>query len=134
MVQVIDTSVAIKWFVKESGHESSLLVLERLLANPGIFAVPELFYFELIHVFNRLIPQPRKNHRDILHKVLNIPLTRFAMSVELANEVENFQKLGLSGYDASYVGFAKMLKGTWLTFDQKAHSKIEHLGLSHVLE
>lgn len=133
MVQIVDASVAIKWFVKESGTELALEILEKIINNPKNFAVPELFYFELAHVFRRVIPTPSEKQLELLTETLNLGVYRFSMTTELLKELGTFQDLGLSGYDAAYVGLAKITKGRWLTFDRKAHALIEHLHLSELL-
>lgn len=134
MVRIIDTSVAIKWFVLEQKRETALSVLEDLFKNPSRFAVPEVFFFELSHVFNRLIPHPSKEQLELLKSFLHIGLNRFSMTSELQESIRWIQGLGLSGYDAAYVAIAKIIKGQWITFDAKAHQKIRHLGLSLLLE
>ena len=55
------------------------------------------------------------------------------MSPELLFETVFFQERGLSGYDGSYAALAKQLSGTWITFDKKAHQKIEQYKLSQYL-
>ena len=69
MVEVIDASVAIKWFINEGGHEKALSILEKVLVKPSDFAVPELFYFELSHTFNRLIPSPTEKQIEQMNFV-----------------------------------------------------------------
>ena len=133
MVTVIDASVAIKWFVREEGFERAMEILKELLSTPKKFAVPELFYFELVNVFNRLIPAPSKTQEELLAAIINIGINRFSMTSELAAETKNIQRLGLSGYDGAYLALAKLLKGRWVTFDQEAHNAISHLGLSECL-
>jgi predicted nucleic acid-binding protein len=133
MVQVIDTSIAIKWFVREEGQDAAFQILEKMLTSPGHFAVPELFYFELANVFNRLIPHPNPGQLEVFDQLINLGIHRFVMTSELAKEIRIFQKMGLSGYDATYVGLAKILKGVWLSFDKTAHRKIAHLKLSRLL-
>lgn len=133
MVRVIDSSVALKWFLDEPGRDRALAVLAEVLRDPEGFAVPELFFFELAHVFNRLIPEPTKNQLELLDQLTLIGIPRFSMTAELLREVRRFQRMGLSGYDGAYVGLAKMLKGRWITFDQKAHAQISSLGLSGTL-
>jgi len=132
MAEVIDSSVAIKWFVEEEGRQAALDVLSRVIANPEEFYVPELFYFELAHVLNKMIDQ-QAPQRALYEHVLEFGINRMPMSSELFFVVSHFQTLGLSGYDASYVALAKAISGTWLTFDAKAHKKIEHLQLSRCL-
>jgi predicted nucleic acid-binding protein len=133
MVQVIDASVAIKWFIQEKGRESAFQVFEKMLKAPGDFAVPELFYFELSHVFNRLIPHPNPGQLEVFHQVLHLGIHRFAMTSELLDQIRFFQKKGLSGYDAAYLGLAKILKGVWLSFDKIAHRRVASFKLSQLL-
>lgn len=130
MVKVIDASVAVKWFVEEDGRDSALAVLEKVLKTPQQFAVPELFYFELANILNRLFPKPSELQSSLLDQLLNIGIARFSMNSELLAGIRDFQGLGLSGYDAAYVALAKSLEGQWLTFDYKAHKSIEKLKLS----
>jgi predicted nucleic acid-binding protein len=133
MVAVIDASVAIKFFVHETGSQEALKIWADLLEKPARFAVPELFFFELMHVFNRLIPDPSHNQLKVLNTLLDCGVARFAMTVALAARVRKLQKKGLSGYDAAYVALAQELSGTWLTCDAKAHCKVKELGVSRLL-
>ncbi len=134
MVRVVDSSVALKWFLLEEGRDQALSLLEELLAGPAGFAVPELFYFELAHAFHRSIPDPSPLQIDLLQQVLILGIQRFAMTPALLNEMRTLQRLGLSGYDAAYVALAKLLEGRWVTFDRKTHERIAHLGLSQALQ
>jgi len=133
MVRVIDASVALKWFLLEEGRDRALVLLEELLMDPAGFAVPELFYFELAHVFNRAVPEPSPMQSELLHQVMVLGIQRFAMTPALLNEVRGIQRLGLSGYDAAYVGLAKLIEGQWVTCDRRAHARIAHLSLSQAL-
>jgi predicted nucleic acid-binding protein len=133
MVRVIDASVALKWFLLEEGRDRALTLLEELLAAPDAFAVPELFYFELAHVLHRAVPDPTPLQSELLQQVLVLGIQRFAMTPALLNEMRGLQREGLSGYDAAYVGLAKILEGRWVTFDRKAHERIAPLGLSQAL-
>ncbi|MBI2339413.1 MAG: type II toxin-antitoxin system VapC family toxin [Deltaproteobacteria bacterium] len=133
MVPIIDASVAIKWFVEEKGRESALEILQNILESPQTHAVPELFYFELANAFNRLVPVPNEGQLKLMDQVLVLALRRFSMTGELFDLTRKYQRMGLSGYDASYVALAKMLKGIWLTFDETAHRKIAPLKISRLL-
>ena len=131
MVRVIDASVALKWFVDEPGTNQALTILQEVIDTPSSFAVPELFYFELVHVFHRLVPRPSDVQRTLLEQVCLFGLERFSMTPELLRETHLLQRVGLSGYDAAYAGLAKLLKGKWVTFDSKAHRLLasQHLSL-----
>lgn len=52
------------------------------------------------------------------------------MTSELYELQTQLQNSGLSDYDAAYVAVAKMLKGKWITFDEKAHKTIQKMQLS----
>lgn len=133
MVRVIDCSVAIKWFIPEKGRERALAVLRELLDAPEDFAVPELFYFELVHVLSNTLREVHSEHHQLFDQLLLLGVPRFSMTPDLLSETLVFRKLGLSGYDSAYVALAKLTKGKWVTFDRKAHQRIQNLHLSELL-
>lgn len=133
MAEVVDASVAIKWFIDEEGRDQALEVLHHLIAKPDAFFVPELFYFELAHILPKLIAVgTREMH--LFEQLLVLPVGRMPMNNKIFLTSQKFQALGLSGYDAAYLAVADIIGGMWLTFDKKAHSKVEHLGLSRCLQ
>ena len=132
MVEVIDSSVAIKWFVLEDGRIAALEILQKLLTKPEDFFVPELFYFELLHVLYKVVgKEERQQH--LLHKIIDLPIGRMPMNKKILTSSLKYQVLGLSGYDAAYVAVAEIVEGQWLTYDKKAHDQIAHLALSRCL-
>jgi len=133
MVRVIDASVAIKWFVQEPGSNRALDILKEVLEKPERFVVPELFFFELANIVNRLFPKLSELQQNLLNQLLNLGIQRFSMSAELLDGIKLFQANGLSGYDAAYVALAKSVNGKWITFDKKAHVMIKKFELSEVL-
>ena len=134
MVKVIDASVAIKWFVEEDGREAALEILSQVIDKPEEFCVPELFYFELAHVLNRVLGKLNDSQKHLYESILHLGIQRFRMNPELHLSICEFQAIGLSGYDAAYVAVAKQISGTWLTFDAKAHKIIKSFGLSYCLQ
>ena len=120
MIWILDASVAVKWFVDEEHSDKALEILEDILDHPTNYAIPELFFFEL-------------NHKDLLDILANIGFNRFSVTPEYLEEIHRFQKMGISGYDASYLGLAALLKGKWLTFDEAAHKKVIKLGISKLV-
>ncbi|HXK60957.1 MAG TPA: hypothetical protein PLP42_13795 [Acidobacteriota bacterium] len=78
MVRIIDASIGIKWFVEEKGRETALGLLANVLAKPSNFAVRELFFFELIHVFHRVLPNANDTQLALLEKVLILGIPRFS--------------------------------------------------------
>jgi predicted nucleic acid-binding protein len=133
MIWVIDASVAVRWFLKEEHHPGSDAVLRRLIDQPGNFAVPELFCFEVFSVLCRIHPQVSNVFINGLMPLITNGLLRYPMTESLATHAVAFTEKGLTGYDACYAALARELNGTWLTFDQKAHRAIKQQGLSHDL-
>jgi hypothetical protein len=50
MLTIIDTSVAVKWFVSdgEPKRKEALIVLDTICCEPHRYAVPELFFNEML--------------------------------------------------------------------------------------
>lgn len=124
MIWILDASVALKWFIEEERHPHADAVLQRIVERPGQFVVPELFAFEVFAVLQRVHPSGQKVFEEGLLPLLQGGLLREPMTEKLARSAERFVRLGLTGYDACYAGLARHLKGTWLTFDGKAHTAI----------
>jgi len=133
MIWVLDASVAIRWFLEEEADERADLVLERIVQHPGQFAVPELFAFETFAVLQRLHADPLRAFQHGILPLLQAGLFRQPMTRELAFDADRFVQLGLTGYDACYAALAESLEGVWLTFDEKAHRRIQDLDLSCLL-
>jgi len=133
MIWIIDASVALRWFLKNEVHPNAEAVLFRLLENPHLFAVPELFTFEVYAVLCRLHPQGSNVYLKGVIPLINSGIFRQPMTENIVRQSYPFTEKGLSGYDACYAALAKELQGTWLTFDEKAHRCIAEDQISHVL-
>jgi predicted nucleic acid-binding protein len=124
VIWVLDASVAVRWFIEEENHPNADEVLRRILEEPGRFAVPELFAFEVFSVLLRVHP---KGLDAFVHGVLPLlqsGILRYPMTEALATKAHRFGQRGLTGYDACYVALAQKLDGRWITFDSKAHQAI----------
>jgi predicted nucleic acid-binding protein len=133
MIWVIDASVAIRWFVEEETHPLADLILEKLIDEPVLFAVPELFCFEVYSVLLRVHPLGLKVFREGVIPLLLAGLFRQPMTEKLSRLAYRYVQRGLTGYDACYAALARDLKGVWLTFDQKAHQSIQREHVSWFL-
>lgn len=118
---VLDASVAISRLIEEEQQENAALVLRRLLADPELFAVPELFPYELFSVLHRLHPRAGFAYEEIILPILAGGLLRYPMTPEIARKAGRYLTLGLTEYDACYAAVAEELEARWLTFDRKAH-------------
>jgi predicted nucleic acid-binding protein len=133
MIWVVDASVALRWYLEDEAHDSADKVLKAVVEYPSRFAVPELFAFEVYAVLQRLHPNGLQAFRKGIIPLLQGGLLRHPMTDNLAVKTNRFVKKGLTGYDACYAALALDLKGSWLTFDKKAHLLIKKDGVSCLL-
>ena len=134
MIWVIDASVALRWLIKEETHVRADEVLEKLIDDPGRFAVPELFAYEVFSVLLRVHSRGLWAFRKGIIPILQMGIFRQPMTETVAVKANRFVKLGLTGYDACYAALAQDLKGVWLTYDKKAHELIRDQKISCLLE
>ncbi len=133
MTFVLDASVALRWLLASDPEPDADAVMERVIAEPKQFAVPELFPFECFSVLARLHRNAEKAWRVGIEPVLNSGVQRQPFTDKLASAALPFVKRGLTGYDASYAALAALTKGTWLTYDKQAHQRIKNDGVSFLL-
>ena len=117
---VLDASVAIKWFLKEKETEEAVRIVDCILLGKDLFAVPELFYFEVFTVVMRRHQDPKRWANTGMRWLLNLPLEHVPMTAELSTAMADFTNQGLSGYDAAYAALALRHHGKWLTYDHRA--------------
>jgi len=122
--------VAVRWYVKGTEHPNADLILEKLLKEPELFAVPELFPYEMLSVLYRHHPGAQKIFDKDINRILHSGILRYPMTENIYTRADRFIQPGITGYDAVYIALAEELEGTWLTFDAKAHNKIASENLS----
>ncbi|RLB13499.1 MAG: hypothetical protein DRG63_10110 [Deltaproteobacteria bacterium] len=133
MIWVIDASVAVRWFLEDETDANADAVLRKVVEEPRLFAVPELFSFEVYAVLQRLHPEGFKAFRKGIIPILQGGILRHPMTERLAKRADKFVRKGLTGYDACYAALAEDLKGLWLTFDKRAHQRIGDNSISHLI-
>ncbi|HXW60734.1 MAG TPA: type II toxin-antitoxin system VapC family toxin [Myxococcota bacterium] len=132
--KIVDASVAIKWFlVNEEKREEALNLLDEIQSAPHYFAVPELFFNEMLAVFCKAESEASKIKR-YLYAIENLGFHRLGNGSELLNTAAEIAvKYKLSAYDAVYAASAKVMDGLWITADLKAHKRIARLKISQAL-
>jgi len=133
MIWVIDASVAVRWFLIDEADTAADSVLREVIDKPELFAVPELFSFEVLAVLCRIHPRGASVFREGVLPLLSGGVLRHPMTESLARQAEPFLSQGLTGCDACYPALARELQGCWLTYDRRAHKRIRRLGVSHLL-
>lgn len=134
MIEVLDVSVAAKWFAPDGDDNDALAeaILRQFVARPRRFLVPELFSYELLAVLCRRMKQARDvqaamdrtGRLGLRHVRLDARLLRRATRLAFDHR--------LTGYDACYAALALEMGGTWVTFDVAAHERLAPLGISRV--
>ena len=133
-MKIIDASVALKWFVHEpSGQAAADKILQEVESDPRSFAVPDLFFAEMLHILCRVFRDESKV-KEALTLLETLGFERVGLGHELMQlAAETSLKHKVTGYDAVYIATAKLLDGQWFTFDRQAHQKIIDLNLSTIL-
>lgn len=133
-ISVIDASIAVKWFLTDDlDRESTIEILERIRREPEKFAVPELFYSEMLSVLCRLVSNSSvvKSHFEALEQ---LGIERIGQGrLLMMRTIDIAQGYKLTGYDAIYAATAELCGGIWFTADAKTHRKIASLKISKLL-
>lgn len=124
MRYVLDASVALRWYLQEERSESADAVHHRIVEEPALFAVPELFGYEVFSVLHHVHPRPWETFREGILPFLQSGILRYPLTEAVAHKAARFAGLGLTGYDAMYAALAEELGACWLTFDAGAHARI----------
>lgn len=134
-LQILDASVAIKWFLAdEPGREEALAILDDVCDHPTHFAVPELFFNEMLAVLARLVGSNTVELHGYLDALQDLGFERIGNGRELlAAAAELACGYGLTGYDSIYAASARLVGGHWVTADAKAHKRIQRLRISRVV-
>lgn len=130
MRYVIDTSVTLAWFLESVDAPHAELVLKKMVDTPQLFAVPELFLYEVFSVLHRHHPYPQDIFEKDVDRLIRSGILRYPMTPNISMRAERFVLRGLTGYDSVYAALAEELKGKWLTLDKKAHGMIKDEKLS----
>ncbi|MBI4366491.1 MAG: type II toxin-antitoxin system VapC family toxin [Deltaproteobacteria bacterium] len=133
-IRIIDASVAIKWFVKqEEGADRALCLLDEIRVSVDAFAVPELFFDEMLHVLCKILPTEALV-QSYMEALQDLGLHRLGNGRQtIATAIRLAKRHHLSGYDAVYAANAQLVQGVWITADAEAHGKIAPLKISCLL-
>lgn len=122
---ILDASVAVKFFVQEDiGSEAATSVLDEIKDHPRRFAVPELFFCEMLSALCRLT-RDECQVSEHMNALQDLGLERIGHGRDLIKRAAQIScRYHLRGYDAIYLATAELCHGTWLTADAKAIHQI----------
>ncbi len=117
-MQVVDASVAAKWFFVESGDQEA----RELALSGGALIAPDLIVPEVCNVAWRKVVEKEITVERALGIALQLPslLNRLIPAAELApRAVELATKLRHPIYDCFYLALAEIAEGELVTADRK---------------
>lgn len=123
---ILDASIAVKWFFSNEPNENiAKTVLGRLIDNPDIFCVPDLFYLEVSAVLTRKSGRDQEFCNTALEKLYQLGIRTVPTGQELLQKaITSSCELDISVYDMVYLVTAEFMKAKWLTADEKAVKKV----------
>ena len=101
---VLDTSVAVAWYLEEVFSASARVWQERLLSGKVVLIVPSLHYWEFANVLRTLVQRrelPETLAREIYELPMDAPLER--VEPEEKGVLDIALHYGATAYDAVYI-------------------------------
>ncbi len=130
---VLDTSVAVAWYLEEVFSASARVWQERLLSGKVVLLVPSLHYWEFANVLRTLVHRrelPETLAREIYELHMDAPLERVEPKEKGVLDIA--LQYGATAYDAVYISLclskdiplitAEKTTTTWVT---KLRDRIE---------
>ena len=131
---VLDTSVAIAWYLPETFTPEARRWQTRLLAGDDRFVVPRLHYWEMANVLRTSVVRGRLTDslaREIWSLHLEAPLEIREPSA--AGVLERALELGATAYDAVFIELALSLDLSLVTAERVSRPWVVKLGTRAVV-
>lgn len=121
---VIDTSVAVKWFIKESGSQKAVKLLEDYKDKRIKILVPQIISLELVNALYFAARFEGKILKEALKSFYRLNLSLAPLNELFLQESSLFmQKFNIGIYDALFIALAEKEKIPLITADKKHHRK-----------
>lgn len=121
--QVIDASVAIKWFLPEPGSDQALEVLDTLEHA----LVPDLFYIESDSILSRKIRKRELSISEaefLYDEFRNLPFITINYDRISTSALKLATEFSITQYDACYLAVAVEFDGKLYTADQRLYNRL----------
>lgn len=132
---VVDSSIAIKWFVEESDSNEAAELLKRFHEKKWMVIVPDLILYEIA---NSLRWNPKFKQDDVEEALRDFAGFGFHIhaptSELLKNAISLAYTMGCTVYDAVFLALAKSYGCALITADQKLAAGKEVLTLKEALK
>lgn len=121
---IIDTSVAVKWFIKESGSQKAVKLLEDYKDKRIKILVPQIISLELVNALYFAARFEGKILKEALKSFYHLNLSLAPLNELFLQESSLFmQKFNIGIYDALFIALAEKEKIPLITADKKHHRK-----------
>ena len=122
---ILDTSVILKWFIKEENSPEAKKILVRLENQKIQIFLPELSKYELGNGLLKGKQLPFSKVKPLLISFYNLPITFIVQNQKLSLLTYQIaEKLNITYYDASFLALAKQQNATLITANPKHQKKI----------
>jgi predicted nucleic acid-binding protein len=123
---VLDTSVILKWFVKEKGSQQAKNIFDDFKNKKITLILPELLKYELGNAFLKGKKISFGKIKKSLAKFYRLPIHFVAENEKLSFLTYQIaEKLNITYYDACFLALAKQEKATLVTTNPKHQKKIK---------
>jgi predicted nucleic acid-binding protein len=125
---VLDTSVAIAWYLDESFSKSARVWQERMMQGKVVLIAPLLHFWEFANVLRTLVQRKELNEslaREIYELHLEAPLERSEPDEKSVLEIA--LEYGASAYDAVYISLSLSRSLPFITAEKTTTSWVNKL-------
>ncbi len=132
MIAIVDTSVAIKWFIEEDDADDALLLLDRRFE----LHAPDLLSLEFDNVLCKLIRRELLSideGLDIHDRITAFPIRYHPSQIVQERAFEMAVETRRNIYDCLYLALAEILKGRMVTADRKFFKALDCGKYGHYL-
>jgi predicted nucleic acid-binding protein len=125
---ILDTSVIIKWFIKETDTDKALMFRDRYESGEFEIGCLDLMLYEIANVLRFNSKITKKEIGEILTTILDLELELIVPTLRLLKEAVSIgKKYNISVYDASYIALANELGWEFITADEKLYKRVKSL-------
>ena len=125
MIQILDASVVLKWFLEEPGTDHALLIKQQYERNEISIVAPDLLIYELANVLRYKKSFTEHGIKTAIKSLYDLRINFIAPTLSIMEEALALSvKNNLSVYDCVYVALAKKLSSIFITADKKLYLQI----------
>jgi predicted nucleic acid-binding protein len=131
---VLDTSVILKWFLKEEFGDIALNIKNAYVHGEIDLIEPDLLLYEFVNVLRFNVGVPGKELEELIEVLFSYQFNLVVPTVRMLKLAQSFALMyNITVYDAYYVVLAKDTNSYFVTADGKLHKKISNLPFVRLL-